>query len=114
MSDAQPAAPTGENATSSTVGPNERKVFTYVGEMIPNQVFVQNQSTTQQANFVMQGIGDVEPEWKLFEIIEPGRTKQYLVQWPTRALFWNQGLFQSSILVYGNGIFPGEQLQDDS
>lgn len=111
MSVAQPEAPTGEQATSSSVGPGERKVFTYLGEQIPNQVLVQNQSSTEQANFVMQGIGDVEPEWKLFDIIEPGRTKSYLVQWPTRALFWNQGLFQSSILVYGDGIFPGEQAQ---
>lgn len=109
MSVAQPEAPTGEQATSSSVGPGERKVFVYVGELIPNQVLVPNQSSSEQANFVMQGLGDAEPEWKLFDIIEPGRTKSYLVQWPARALFWNQGLFQSSIVVYGDGIFPEEQ-----
>jgi hypothetical protein len=109
MSVAEPTAPTGAEATSSTVGPGERKLFTYVGEMIPNQVFVQNQSTSEQANFVMQGVGNDQPEWKLFDILEAGRTRSYMVQWPTQATFWNQGLFQSSIMVYGNGIFPGEQ-----
>ena len=112
MSLADPAPPSGAQATSSTVGPGERKLFTYVGEQIPNQVLVQNQSTSEQANFVMQGVGNDQPEWKLYGILEPGRTRSYLVQWPTQAIFWNQGLYQSSILVYGDGIFPGEQARN--
>ena len=105
-------AATGADATTGVVGPGERKMFTYVGEMIPNQVFIQNTSTTEQANYVMQGVGGAGPEWKLFDILRAGETGQFQVQWPTKALFGNQGLFQSSIRVYSNGIFAGEQAQD--
>jgi hypothetical protein len=94
---------------SPIVGPGERQIFTYFGEQIPNQVFVQNESSTEQANFVMQGMDGTESPWKLFVALGPGETVSYMVQWPTKALVWNQGLFQTSINVYGNGIFAGEQ-----
>jgi hypothetical protein len=106
MSVAQPEAPTGEQATNSSVGPGETKLFVYVGEMIPFQVYVQNQSASDQANFTMQGADSGGSEWKLFQVLDPGQTISYEVEWPSRALFWNQGLVPSSILVYGFGIFP--------
>ena len=105
-------APTGADIETSSVGPGERKLFIYVGEQIPNQVLVQNQSTTEQANFVMHAVNGTDPQWKLFDAIGPGETVSYMVQWPEQALFINQGLFQSSILVYGDGIFPAEQADD--
>ena len=94
---------------SPIVGPGERKIFIYVGEQIPNQVLVQNESTTEQANFVMQGMDGSQSPWKLFGVLRAGETVSYMVQWPAKALFWNQGLFQTSINVYGDGIFAGEQ-----
>lgn len=102
----EPDAPTGEQAHNSSVGPGEKKLFVYVGEMIPFQVYVQNQSASDQANFTMQGADTGDSEWKLFQVLEPGETISYEVEWPSRALFWNQGLANSSILVYGFGIFP--------
>jgi len=112
MSTTAPTAPTGADVETSTVGPGEKKLFTYVGEQIPNQVLVQNQSTTEQANFVMEAANGADFQWKLFDAIGPGKTVSYMVQWPTHAIFTNQGLFQSSIVVYGDGIFPGEQARD--
>jgi hypothetical protein len=97
---------------SPIVGPGGRQIFTYFGEMIPNQVFVKNESSTEQANFVMQGMDGTESPWKLFGVLRAGETVSYMVQWPTKAVFWNQGLFQTSINVYGNGIFAGEQARD--
>ena len=97
---------------TSSIGPGEKKLFTYLGELIPNQVFVQNESSTEQANFVMQGMNGAEPEWKLYGVLRAGETVDYMVQWPAQAIFTNQGLLQTSIRVYGNGIFPGEQARD--
>ena len=101
--------PPGSDVEDSTVLPGETKLFTYVGEQIPNQVLIQNKSTTEQANFVMQAVNGPEPQWRLYGAIGAGETVQYMVNWPTQARFTNQGLFQSSIVVYGDGIFPGEQ-----
>jgi hypothetical protein len=92
---------------SPIIRPGERQVFTYFGEMIPNQVFVKNESSTEQANYVMQGMDGAESPWKLFGVLRAGETVSYMVQWPTKAIVWNQGLYQTS--VYGNGIFAGKQ-----
>jgi len=100
--------PTGTD-NNPIVGPGERQIFVYVGEQIPNQVFVKNESSTEQANFVMQGMDGSRSPWKLFGVLRAGETVSYMVQWPAKALFWNQGLFQSSINVYGDGIFAGDQ-----
>jgi hypothetical protein len=101
----QTVAP-GTAVESSTVGPGESKTFVYVGEQIPNQVLVQNLSTSEQANFVTEAVNGTDPQWKLFGVLDPGQTIQLWVQWPLEARFHNQGLFQTSFVVYGDGIFP--------
>jgi hypothetical protein len=91
MSTSSPAV---TDVGSSTVKPGESKDFIYVGEQIPNQVLVQNLDTTQQANFVMQGVNGSEFQWRLFCVLKAGETVSLWVSWPTEARFTNQGMFQ--------------------
>ena len=110
MSDAT-ATPTPSSSGTDTpfVRPGEKKIFVYVGEMIPNQVLIKNVSQTEQANYIMQGLSshDSFPEWSFYGILRAGEAVSHWVQWPSsKVLFTNQGLFQSSIEVGGDGIFP--------
>ncbi|HEU4561151.1 MAG TPA: hypothetical protein VFS20_25085 [Longimicrobium sp.] len=88
------------------IAPGEIKDFVYRGDMIPNQVSVENLDQAHQANFVVQAVNHGVAGWKLFGIIEPGQTVQLLVEWPTEARFTNRSELQSNIRVYGDGIFP--------
>jgi hypothetical protein len=78
--------------------------------MIPNQVIIQNLSQDEQANYVMQGLAEgAVPEWSFYGILRAGETVSHWVNWPSgKVLFTNQGLFQSSIEVGGDGIFPNQ------
>lgn len=91
---------------TSIVKPGESKLFVYVGEMIPNQVLVQNLDPEKQANFIVRAVNDSRDEWGLFGVLKPGETISLLVQWPTEARFTNQAVVDSSFRVFGDGIFP--------
>ena len=96
-----------EDISSSTVGPGEKKNFQYFGEFIPYPVLIENLDTSEDASFIMQGYSDKgELGWSLYHTLKPGETATLFVNWPGRAQFTNQGIANSSILVYGEGIFP--------
>jgi hypothetical protein len=99
------APPPGAPVETRIVAPGEIKDFVYRGEMIPNQVSVENLDGAHQANFVMQALNHGIAGWKLFGIIDPGQTVQLLVEWPVEARFTNRSELQSSIRVHGDGIF---------
>jgi len=88
------------------IGPNESRDFTYVGEMIPNQVSIQNLSPDQEAQFFMQGINDDVAGWKYFGAVPAGQTISVLVSWPGEGRVTNRGDSNASINVFGDGIFP--------
>jgi hypothetical protein len=95
------------NSENGTVEPGQEKEFSYVGEQTPNQVIIKNTNENRQANFIMQGVTNGEPGWSIYGIIDPGQTAFYWVNWPSGTVkFTNQGLFDSSIEVGGDGIFP--------
>lgn len=78
--------------------------FRYLGEMIPNQVLIHNLNTQYGADYILQS---GEHAWKLFGTIGPGQTISLLVEWPTSdATVFNNSVADSSIYVFGNGIFP--------
>ena len=88
------------------VEPGQSQVFIYTGMQDPYQVILENKSTTEQANFIMQGgVGDGEPGWKLYGTIPAGGNVSYFVNWGEEGLITNQGDFDSAIAVGGYGIF---------
>ena len=100
------ASPPGTAVHPFTVAPGEFKDFVYRGDMIPNQVSVENLDAAHQANFVVQAVNHGIAGWKLFGIIDPGQTVHLMVEWPTEARFTNRSELQSSIRISGDGIFP--------
>ena len=100
------ASPPSAAVETGIIAPGEVRDFVYRGDMIPNQVSVENLDGAHQANFVVQALNHGIAGWKLFGIIDPGQTVQLLVEWPVEARFTNRSELQSSIRVYGDGIFP--------
>ena len=89
-----------KNQRRKEIGPR----FRYLGELIPNQVFIQNLSKTSQANYTVKS--GPRP-WTYFGYIAPGVTQAIYVQWPTSvALFTNDSGGGVNIKIYGDGIFP--------
>ncbi len=88
----------------STITPGHGKDFLYVGEMIPNQVFIQNLSTTEDATFT---VTSGTQSWTYYGAARKGKKVNIQVRWPSgRARFENNSVANASILVSGNGIFP--------
>jgi hypothetical protein len=88
----------------STITPGCGKDFIYAGELIPNQVSIQNLSTTEDATFT---VTSGRQSWTFYGAARKGRTVSVQVRWPSgRARFVNNSVFAASILVSGDGIFP--------
>ena len=110
MSDSSQTANTGGD-DSPIVDPGERKVFVYVGEMIPNQVLITNMDSEREAQVVMQGLGEGDrPGWSWYDTILPGKTVSVWVSWPTKALVTNRGSF-AAVEVGGDGIFTQQGMK---
>ena len=89
---------------NSIILSGQSKRLRYLGELIPNQVFIQNLSKTSQANYTVKS--GPRP-WTYFGYVAPGGTQAIYVQWPTSvALFANSSGGGVNIKVYGDGIFP--------
>lgn len=88
----------------SNIPSGQSKKFRYVGELIPNQVFVRNLSQGSQANYTVKS--GPQP-WTYFGYAPAGVTQAIYVQWPSGlATFTNASGAGISIMVYGDGIFP--------
>lgn len=90
----------------SEIGPGESKLFQYFGEMIPNQVIVENLSSTSDAQFIMT-TENTDGSWKYYGSISASQAASVWVEFPT-SLFQvtNRGDSDASIIVGGDGIFP--------
>jgi hypothetical protein len=88
----------------SIIPSGQSKTFYYVGNLIPNQVLIQNLSPSSNANYTVKS--GPHP-WTYFSNIPAGGTQSILVQWPTSvAVFANASGGGVSIRVYGDGIRP--------
>jgi hypothetical protein len=88
----------------SIIPSGQSKTFYYVGNMIPNQVLIQNLSPGTQANYTVKS--GPHP-WTYFGYVAAGQTQSIYVQWPTSvAVFTNASGSGINIQVYGNGIRP--------
>lgn len=96
----QPA--TAASANTPVVGPGESKQFVYVGELIPNQVLVENLGNSEVQYYLSSGLDG----WRLYNTIEGGRTQSLLVQWMDGIATFTNEDGTSSIAVGGDGIFP--------
>ncbi len=85
----------------------------YLGEMIPNQLLITNLSTSESADFIIQGADSQGSPvgWSYFSPLGAGETASVLVKWPTStAVIFNNSVNDVTIAVGGNGIFPmGDQ-----
>ena len=93
---------TAASTITPVVEPGQSKEFVYVGEFIPNEVTVRNLGTSQVQYFTSSGPNG----WRLYNVVEGGRTQSILVQWmDSIATFTNED-GTSSIEIGGDGIFP--------
>lgn len=102
MSQPSPATTT----PTPILGPQQAGEFTYVGEMIPNQVMIQNLGTAEAQYWLSSGLEGGPEGWKYYGTVEAGRTASIWVEWPNgRATFFNRSE-EASIEIGGDGIFP--------
>ncbi len=90
---------------TSIVQPGEMKLFCYFGEMIPNQVLIQNLSSDRPAQYALHS---GPKSWGFYGTIEPGGTASILVNWPTNQARFTNRSASANISVSGNGIFPAQ------
>ncbi|MBS1914585.1 MAG: hypothetical protein JST22_21560 [Bacteroidetes bacterium] len=89
----------------SEIGPGESKLFRYYGEMIPNQILIENLSTEFEAQYI---VGGEVPEqgWHYFGTVAHGETASIWVNFPTTVSRFTNRSSAASIIVGGDGIFP--------
>lgn len=92
-------------ANPSEIGPGESKLFQYFGEMIPNQMLIQNLSSDREAQFIAQS-ENAEESWGYYDTVMPGQTASIWVRFPQSISRFTNRSGEASIIVGGDGIFP--------
>jgi hypothetical protein len=88
----------------STIAPGKAQTFVYNGEQIPNIVNIENDDTDEDANFVMES--GVKTTWRYYGIVPAGGSVSVMLEWlDNEGTFYNKSP-RSSIIVYGDGLFP--------
>ena len=93
---------TAASVNTPIVEPKQSKQFVYVGELIPNQVLVKNLGDSEVQYYLSSGLNG----WRLYNIVEGGRTQSLLVQWMDSVATFTNEDGTSSIEITGDGIFP--------
>ncbi len=93
-----------------TIGPGESVTIIYVGEQIPNQVVILNQSNVP-GNFTIYGaVREGKTwlkQWGYFGTIEANAELGPLVNWPSNtAIIQNNSVAAATLSIGGPGIFP--------
>lgn len=93
----------------SVLNPGESKKFVYVGNLIPNQVNIQNLSDNPAMFTVISGTGS----WRVWWAVPPNETLSIFVQWFNGiATFTNISMENASVSVGGDGIRPLQSVNE--
>jgi hypothetical protein len=87
---------------SGALRPGETRKFAYVGNLIPNQVNIQNLSAQPASYKLESGTSG----WMLYGNVAPSATAALLVQWPSGIATFSNGSPQATIVIWGDGIRP--------
>jgi len=92
--------PTQDNP--SILSPGQSGGFFYTGNLIPNQVDIQNLSAQSAASYSLRSDGG----WSFFGQVDPGVTISITVIWPSGLGEFTNTSSEASILISGFGIRP--------
>jgi hypothetical protein len=84
--------------------PGQHGTFIYTGDLIPNEIFVQNLGVTE-AKFRLTSAPATPPGWIYYETSPRNSVRAFIVHFPTaKFTVYNNG--RTEIEVSGNGVRP--------
>jgi len=93
-----------EQPPKTKIYPGQHGTFIYAGDLIPNEIFVQNLGVAE-AKFRLTSAPPTPPGWIYYETTAGNSVRSFIVHFPSaRFTVYNDG--RTEIEVSGNGVRP--------